>query len=225
MSALRGIIFTGGEGPAPLLARDLIPERALIVAADSGLLAAEAAGVFPHAVIGDMDSLAETPGGLERLVRYPPGRIHRRPRAKDQSDTELALDILLAQGCCEVWIIGGGGGRLDHLLAIRALFDRPAPPSRWLTAREDCRLAAAPASLDAHGLGPEAPVSIFPVGGGPWRAHSEGLFWPVDGLRWGPFTFSLSNRAPSGAFRFSALEGRFLVITPLAAAGQPLPAP
>ncbi|MDR3192027.1 MAG: thiamine diphosphokinase, partial [Treponema sp.] len=118
-----GIAFIGGEGPRPDLIRRILGEdRAgiLSVAADSGLMAAEGAGFRPDWIVGDMDSLDDP----ARLEKYPPERVLRYPGDKDFLDTELALSLLWEKGCTETWLLGGGGGRMDHLLGIRSLFER-----------------------------------------------------------------------------------------------------
>lgn len=87
----------------------------LILCADSGLLQALHSGLVPHAVIGDMDSLDEA--GYDR--RNLPENILwiQAPKEKDQTDTALCMEYALSQGCDEIIIIGGLGGRLDHTLA------------------------------------------------------------------------------------------------------------
>jgi thiamine pyrophosphokinase len=206
---MRGILFTGGEGPEPETSRRLAGGAALIAAADSGLRAAEAAGLRPDWIIGDMDSL-DDPG---RLGKYPPGRVLRYPRDKDYTDTELAFSLLVEQGCDEIWLFGGGGGRIDHLFAIRALFERDPCPQRWITAGEDIYCLDAPGEL---ALTPKAgsPVSVFPLGDGPWEAQSRGLKWPLADLPWEPGFFGLSNEAAAGDFSIHADAGRFMVIIP-----------
>jgi thiamine pyrophosphokinase len=212
---VRGIGFIGGEGPGAKLSAALAGEADLIAAADSGLMAAEAAGLRPDWIVGDMDSLDEP----RRLDRYPPDRVFRGCRDKDETDTELLLSLLWEKGCDEVWLLGGGGGRMDHLLAIQTLFEREKSPDRWITAGEDVRLVREGLSLS---IGPEPPgalppgrlVSVFPLGTGPWEAESRGLKWPLAGLPWKRGFFGLSNLAPGGGFEIRALGGFFLVIMP-----------
>jgi thiamine pyrophosphokinase len=206
---MRGIIFTGGEGPGPEKSRRLAAGAALIAAADSGLAAAEDAGLRPDWILGDMDSLDDP----RRLESYPPGRVLPYPRAKDYTDTELAFFLLLEKGCDEIWIIGGGGGRTDHLFAIRALFEREPCPVRWITAGEDMYCLPGPGEL-ALSLRAGALASVFPLGPGPWAAQSGGLKWPLDGLSWNRGFFGLSNVAETGEFFIRALAGKFMVILP-----------
>ena len=224
---LLGLIFTGGEGPAPQRiirimeeAHQAAGDKPLIVAADSGLLLAETAGVGIDWIIGDMDSLAEHgKSGLNRLDAYPPENIIRHPHDKDFTDTELAFSLLREKNCGTIWIIGGGGGRLDQLFGIRSLFERDDPPERWITAADDIRCIGAVNSLvselSVSHNSPLCPVSVFPLGCGPWEAESSGLKWPLAGLPWARDFIAISNEAPDGTFTITVRQGRFLVMWPL----------
>jgi len=234
-----GLLFTGGEGPSAGQciriteeARSLSCGIPLIAAADSGLLLAEKAGIEPDWIIGDMDSLGTE---ASRLKNYPAEKILTYPTDKDFTDTELAFTLLREKGGEKIWIIGGGGGRIDQLFGIRSLFERDYPPERWITAGEDIHciepgnaaissmLAVSP-MLDIFPLldirrpahtGSLSPVSVFPLGSGPWEVESSGLSWPLAGLGWNRGFFGLSNEAPGGSFTVTARQGRFMVITPL----------
>ena len=210
-----GIIFTGGEGPPSEFVRRLVEREArgaLITAADSGLAAVEEAGLSPDWIIGDMDSI----GDDSRLSAWPPERVIRYERDKDYTDTELAFLSAFENGCDEIWIIGGGGGRIDHLFAIRSLFERDVFPLRWITDAADIRCIDAAAKNELSlVLEKGAVVSVFPLGSGAWKAESEGLKWPLEGLPWDRGFFGLSNVAPDGSFSVKALEGRFMLILPL----------
>ena len=212
---MRGIAFIGGEGPAEDVCGRLAGAADLVAAADSGLLAAGKAGIRPDWIVGDMDSL----GDPALLDAYPPERVIRYPHEKDFTDTELALKLLWEQGCDEVWLFGGGGGRTDHLLAIRSLFEREPSPDRWITKAEDIRRLRRGERLIFPGTGREGEaikgISVFPLGTGPWKAGSRGLKWPLDRLVWDRGFFGISNEAPAGSFSVSAVRGDFLVLAPL----------
>jgi thiamine pyrophosphokinase len=219
-----GIVFIGGEGPDPEQCRILVEEQEapLVAAADSGLFAAEAAGLRPRWIVGDMDSLG--PDGKARLAAYDADRIVHYPPDKDYTDTELALSLLWERGCTRIWLIGGGGGRVDHLFAIRSLFEREKTPERWIS-RDDIRRLEGPEDftrVPRPGEG-ECPVSVFPLGTGPWKAESSGLAWPLEGLPWRRGFFGISNRAPGGRFTVRALEGRFMIILPFSLYPHPRP--
>ena len=238
-----GLAFIGAEGPEAGTVQKLLEEterrseRLIIAAADSGLETAERAGIRPCWIVGDMDSLSD-PGCLDA---YPKDRVLRYGEDKDYTDTELALSLLWEQDAGEIWLAGGGGGRMDHLFAIRALFERERCPARWITAGEDIFCINEGQSLSRR-LPPGSLVSVFPLGEGPWRAFSRNLKWPLDRLNWNRGFFGVSNRAepqaaedgivqasslcprPEGTHETSigihAEQGRFLAILPLESEGE-----
>lgn len=213
---MRGLVFAGGEGPESEVLRRIAKGADLLVAADSGLVAAEEAGLFPHWVVGDMDSLKDD---LLRLDKYPPDRVRRFPPDKDYTDTELALALLREKGCDEVWLAGGGGGRVDHLFAIRSLFEREDPPDRWFPGDVEIRCLREGRTLEAV-VQPESLVSVFPLGTEGWEAESSGLKWSLTGLAWRAGSFGLSNVALNGPFSIRSVRGRFMVFMPVVLSGE-----
>jgi thiamine pyrophosphokinase len=202
---MRGLVFTGGDAPDKDVCRRLADEADLIAVADSGLICAENSGIRPDWIIGDMDSIDDE----SRLAAYPSGRVLRFPACKDFTDTELAMDILWKKGCGSITIAGGGGGRLDHTLAIAALFEREKAPSRWFTKNEKIFLVSGEFNYHAK---TNILVSVFPLGNGPWKARSSGLKWPLEPVSWRRGFFGISNVAETGAFTMSALAGLFMAI-------------
>jgi thiamine pyrophosphokinase len=93
-----------------------------IVAADGGAAHLARLGLRPHVVIGDLDSAP--PGARRRGAPV----VLRHPRAKDETDLELAFDLLRTR--CprlrKVLVLGAIGGRLDHTLTNLALAARMA---------------------------------------------------------------------------------------------------
>jgi thiamine pyrophosphokinase len=96
-----------------------IPDRVLralddddiLLAADSGLDHALAAGLAPSGVFGDMVSISD--GGLQWATEH--ATISRHPVDKNQTDTELALAFAVAMNPARITLVGGGD-RLDHTL-------------------------------------------------------------------------------------------------------------
>lgn len=104
---MHALIFLGG-------ARFLLPDRIdadLVIAADSGWENALANGCTPHLLVGDMDSIASVPDGVEKLCV---------PAVKDDTDTQLAIDCALERGADRITLAGQLSGRADHTLS--ALF-------------------------------------------------------------------------------------------------------
>lgn len=210
---MRGILFTGGLGPNIQKARSLLGKFDFVIAADSGLHAAEKAGIIPDLIVGDMDSL-KTPS---ILVKYPADHIKIWPREKDYTDTELALSLMKEKGVDDVVLVGGCGGRMDHFFALRSLFDKDFCPSLWIGDESTVVLADSGrggGSLRVSGLVENDPVSVFAAGIGNHQCRGSGFHWEIDSLSWESGIFSLSNHAESGTITLEALSGRFLLVVP-----------
>lgn len=203
-----GLLFTGGAGPkeAP---EDLSLEGMTVVAADSGVHLALSWGVEPDLVLGDMDSIRDK----ALLDRFEKERVLRYAAEKDYTDTELGLLALEERGVKETTIVGGGGGRLDHLLGIVALFDRDNYPRRWYT--ESDRVECIDRELLLEGLEGET-VSLFPVGLERCRMESEGLKWPLDQLSWVKGDAGISNLVVADRCRIRVTQGRIILVRSLA---------
>jgi thiamine pyrophosphokinase len=204
---MEALLISGGDAPPRARLAGRFDDFGLVCAADSGLDIAREWGLVPDIIVGDMDSVSDP--GLVEL--YPSARVIRAPRDKDESDTELGLKALAGEGADGIVLAGGGGGRLDHLLAVRALFERALRPVEWHTRFEVVYLLCSGASLEL-GVERGATISVFPLSGGARGMSSLGLLWPLDGLAWGPGDFGLSNRASEGRILISAGEGDLLVL-------------
>jgi thiamine pyrophosphokinase len=177
-----------------------------VLCADSGFDTACAWNLEPDEVIGDMDSVSDSD-------RYQnannAGKILHFPEDKDFSDTELALSRCREKGFPKVILIGGGGGRFDHQLALFYSFFRAEYADLWITEKEEIRPI-----LDYHeirGLSGER-VSFFPVSSGITKAVSTGLQWPLDSLEWVPGQFGLSNRMTENRAEVRVKNGRLVMI-------------
>jgi len=120
--ALRVVVLAGGDRLPPALDSDIadaIDRAAFSVAADGGIRHAHRAGRDVDVLVGDLDSISS-----DDLARAEAGAIEllRHPVDKDATDLELALDLVLDRTAAqlrpvEVLVVGGHGGRTDHLLA------------------------------------------------------------------------------------------------------------
>ncbi len=89
----------------------VLPEKpeGLIICADKGLDHALSAGITPDIAVGDFDSAESAP---------PPGvRVIRAEPEKDDTDTILACETAIEQGCDEIRLYCALGGRTDHTIA------------------------------------------------------------------------------------------------------------
>lgn len=205
---MTGIAVTGGMAPPKEEIENYLKEADCIVAADSGLDTLLAYGFEPDYIVGDMDSLSER----HILDRFASHQVKVFPEDKDYTDTELALMKLAEMGCKEICLIGGGGGRLDHLLAIYSLFHRKSAPDQWITHKEKIFLVKENFCIN---LKTDTLVSLFPVGEWPCLMESEGLKWSLNTLKWGVGDLGISNVAVDETVRINMKSGRLIMIVPL----------
>jgi thiamine pyrophosphokinase len=205
------LVLAGGDGapPSTALRRD---GQAVVVAADSGVDLALALGLRVDVAVGDFDSVSAA--GLAR-AEASGARIERHPADKDATDLELALDHAVAIRARRVVVVGGDGGRLDHLLAEALLLghDRYAPlevdallgPARAHVVRDERILRGTPGEL----------VSLLPLHGAAERVVTEGLRYPLRGETLAPgSTRGVSNVLDGPAARVSLASGTLLAVFP-----------
>lgn len=205
---MKGVLFTGGKAPKFQTIKNDLLNAHLIVAADSGFDSALKMGIKPDIIIGDMDSVQE----LTSFNQYSSDKIMKYPRDKDETDTELGIKYLQDNNCNEIILIGGGGGRMDHFLALVLLFDREFSPDIWYT--HNARFQKISGKCAISGLKGDL-VSFFPTGKNVCRMTSNGLKWPLDNLEWTRGDMGISNIAISDPFYIDMIEGSLLMINQL----------
>ena len=203
------IIFCGG-GAARLEVE--VPADAFVVAADSGLAEANRLGVHVDLLVGDMDSVA--PGDLEAYERAG-GEVQRHAEDKDATDLDLAITAAVVAGAAHLTVVGGDGGRLDHLLGNALLLATP----RYAAVEIDgvfggTRLHVVRGRRDLAGS-PGELVSLFALGGPARGVGTEGLRWPLEHATLEPgSTLGISNRFVADRAAVAVAEGVVLVVRP-----------
>jgi thiamine pyrophosphokinase len=209
---MRAIIIAGGEAGTQSGWQRWVREGDLLISADGGAARALAWGLMPHLVIGDMDSLsAEVRATLEaRGCRFV-----EHPRAKDETDLELALTYAAEQGAQEIVILGALGGRLDHMLANVLLLALPQLAGIQVCIGDgdgEARLIRGGESATLEGQ-PGDLVSLLPLGGDVRGVTTSGLAWVLQGdtLRFG-FSRGVSNEMMGSVARVEVEEGLLLAV-------------
>lgn len=174
------VVVTGGDEAGPAERTVAIPDGTVVVAADSGVARARALGLRISVVVGDLDSVT---GSELDAVRAGGGTVERHPRAKDETDLELALGAALTFAPHRVLVLGGRGGRVDHFLANVLALVTPALAAIEVEAR------MGPATLtvirprhpgELHGA-PGEIVSLLPIHGPAVGVATTGLVFPLAG--------------------------------------------
>lgn len=203
------IVFSGGEpvvGPLPQTAGEFV------IAADSGLEAAEHVGISVDLVVGDLDSV--DPEALRRAVDSG-AAIERHPAAKDATDLELALAAAAARGPARIVLYGGWGGRFDHLLGNTLALASPQLDGIFVEWHAEdavvhtCR-ESTPVTLEG---GPGDIVSLVPLGGDVFGVSTAGLVWGLHGERLAAgSTRGISNEMNATTARVRISAGILLVV-------------
>lgn len=222
------LLFLGGtepDPPGPRIRADLdrVGSDVIVIAADSGLHRARRVGVPVDHLVGDLDSV--DPRLLEDLGET---ELHRHPADKDATDAELAL-VLAARlvgtaagpaapaGRSRLLVIGGGGGRLDHVLAdLTLLGSRLTEPFEVRALLGATIVSTARPGRPTHIDGDRSElVSLLPLGGEVTGVTTRGLRWPlVDATLELGSTRAISNELvePTGEIRIAS--GTLLVVQP-----------
>jgi thiamine pyrophosphokinase len=215
----QAVVVIGGDPLHPgAVAR--LDRAALVIAADSGYDHAVAAGIRPDVLIGDLDSISAT--GLA-AARADGLTIDAHPADKEATDTELAVDLALAEigDGGSLTIMGGGGDRLDHLLAsitvlAQPRFSRCAALRAWVgPALVHVLHAPRTVELGDHAAG--VTLSLIPLGDVTGVA-TTGMRWP---LRDEPLpngtSRGISNLTSGGPATIAAATGVLAIVIPHAA--------
>ena len=111
---MKTLIVTGGKFNKEFAVSFLEKNKYdYVIAVDRGLFHCESIGIVPNAIVGDFDSYEEVNWSFyeEKGVK-----IRRYQPEKDDTDTEIAIK-LATEMKSDMDILGGMGGRIDHLLA------------------------------------------------------------------------------------------------------------
>lgn len=205
----RVLVFAGGEPVSPRRIKRL-DKADLIIAADSGAESALAAGLTIDVLVGDLDSI--TRATLDQ-VHDDATAIEMHAPDKDATDLELALTSALVRGATTVTVIGGQGGRLDHLLGNVAVVSAPRLASLsicWLLEQETAYPVHDERTIDTY---EGAVVSVVAVAGEATGVTLEGLKWPLDMVTLpADSSLGISNVALGSSIVARVVSGTLLVI-------------
>ncbi|MBN2388351.1 MAG: thiamine diphosphokinase [Anaerolineales bacterium] len=208
----RILIFANGTLSDPAPVRRLLRTGDLLLAADGGMGHAQALGLVPQAIIGDLDSL--TPG-QRRWAEANGIHLQVHPEDKNESDLELAFRAALEQGPEEIIVVAALGGRLDQTLANLALLNDPALAGldvRLDDGVEQAFFIEAGGRREVRGAAGDL-VSLLPWGGPAAGVRTVGLRWPLqDEILLAYRTRGLSNELLGGTATVEIRSGLLLVI-------------
>lgn len=112
----RGVIISGGSIDDKFALQQIEKiEPEFIIGVDSGLKFLHRNQIMPTHIVGDFDSVEPAIIAFYKNETKVP--IREFNPVKDASDTEIALKLAIELGAERIWILGGTGTRLDHVMA------------------------------------------------------------------------------------------------------------
>lgn len=231
MNHSRVIVFANGDYSQRAVQQANINEQDLIVAVDGGAVHAMNAGLRPHVLIGDLDSL---PAALrsqlldQTVDNNTASTLPRQhlsvkcvsfPSEKDSSDLELALEqlqqnTLFDRSIDEVLLLGVSGGRTDHAL-FNWLLLLAKPWSFTLRAIDDTvsGIVVTPSRALSSSVDPGITFSVLAATEIARGLTVTGVKYPLHNAELMPgSTLGLSNETSDTVLNVSLTEGRVLVM-------------
>ena len=208
------VVVVVGGGPLSQRATTEVLADATIIAADSGLDHAVAAGLRPTLLVGDLDSIS----AHGKMWAYAHElEIDEHPIDKDATDTELAVLRAVRTGADHLLVLGAAGDRFDHALGTVAALGNPAL-ARFETVRlllDDTAVhvihAARSTTID---LPPNCSFSLLAMHGPCHGVDVTGAYWPLTDASLAPSsTRGISNEA-SGILQVAVVDGILTVVVP-----------
>jgi thiamine pyrophosphokinase len=174
---VRAAIFLNGAPNSERLIQAVAERADFVVAADGGARFALAAGIVPHLIVGDMDSLGED---LAQEIERRGAELERHPVRKDKMDGHLAVLAARERGATDAEFVCAAGGRvgavfaLPHiLLAAERLGLRSSAVADW-----GRMFVVETGSRDMKGMVGDS-VSVFPLAGQATGVTLEGMGYPL----------------------------------------------
>lgn len=155
-----------------------LPESATVIAVDSGLTTARQLNLAVDLIVGDLDSVDPAELAAAEASGIP---VDRHPVAKDSTDLQIALDIVANEPTArEVVVVGGHGGRLDHLLGASMLLANPAYRHLHISALMGSAIVTVVHTQAVVTGYPGELVSLIPVNGPARGVRTTGLQYPLN---------------------------------------------
>ena len=173
------VIFAGGALRPGKAFYAAISSADMFIAADSGAATALQFGFIPRIVVGDFDSLD---GLLLEDLGKRGSEIRRAAVEKDETDTELAVQVAIDEGATRITLVGAlGGARFDHTMAnILLLAGIEGVPITLVDGPSMCWLVRGPGSSAIDGQVGDL-VSLLPLTSDASGVRTKGLYYALKG--------------------------------------------
>jgi thiamine pyrophosphokinase len=179
MKNMHVVIFAGGTVRPGKAFYKAIASADMCIAADSGAATALQYGCIPRIVVGDFDSLDAS---LLDDVGKRGIQIRRAAVEKDETDTELAMQVAIDEGATMITLVGAlGGARFDHAMAnILLLAGFEEIPITLVDGPSTCWIVRGPGNSAIDGQVGDL-VSLMPLTGDARGIRTRGLYYALKG--------------------------------------------
>ncbi|MCL2544692.1 MAG: thiamine diphosphokinase [Clostridia bacterium] len=179
----------------------------LVIAADGGYAHLQKHGLPAHIIIGDLDSLPDSPEGVP---------LERLPKEKDHTDMAAAIGYGLKAGYRIFRIYGGCGGRIEHTLAnVQILADLARQGARGFLFDGESVITAIYNGSISFPRGASGYVSAFAHSNEALGVWERGLKYPLcDAALRNILPLGVSNEFMGQASEISVREGTLIVVFP-----------
>jgi len=208
------VVVVIGGGPLLPAAVAEVADDATIIAADSGLDHAVAAGLRPTVLLGDLDSISAH-GKMWAYAHEV--EIDQHPVDKDATDTELALSRAASIDATALLVIGGAGDRFDHTLGTIAALGNPSL-ARFETIRLLIDHVAIHVIHPAHSVTVDLPLdtsfSLLALHGPCRGVQVAGARWPLIDASFDPSSTRGVSNETTGLLQIAVSDGVLTLVVP-----------
>jgi thiamine pyrophosphokinase len=181
-----------------------------IICADSGARHLYPLGIIPDVIIGDMDSLSQE---MQNYFDGKGSRFVRYPEAKDETDTQLALEYACDLAPEKIYVFGAFGSRIDHVTANISLLLLGAKRGIPVTLVDEwCEAFVVSQKFAIAGKIGQT-ISLLPLSDKVTGITLEGFEYPLkNGVMEIGKPYGISNRLTATKSIISVMTGHLLVI-------------
>jgi len=175
---MKCLIITAGAPPASELIETHSKDASLIIGVDGAASVLVKHALWPDILVGDFDS-ADT-ADVEKIEAMG-ARLVRLPAHKNETDTEIAMNLALEGGASEIVMLGALGLRLDHALGnLGMLIKAHRAGVHCRIIDEVHEITAARGEFELNGRIGQT-VSLLPMAGDV-TVTATGLVYPLENL-------------------------------------------
>jgi thiamine pyrophosphokinase len=206
---MNAIIICGGIIEDYTYFKRFLENADYVICADGGARHVKMLNVVPDVLLGDFDSIS----GSDYDFLKQRTNVETYPVEKNETDSEIAVELALKKGYRNIIILGGTGGRLDHTVANMLLLKRihdAGAEGMLVNEKNQVYYVTSAITLERE---EGFKVSLIPLGQKACGITTGGLYYPLSGedIESGS-TRGISNEFIADTAEITVEKGALLVI-------------